>query len=227
MEKLFDSILESSLSLKITIFVILAAFVLGFIITLVYMLTNKNNYSQSFLISMIILPIVISTIVLLVENSIARAFSLAGAFALIRFRSAPGNPRDISYIFLALSIGLACGIGYIGYAAVITLIVCIILLILHFSRFGHSTADNLTLKISIPEDLDYQNTFNEVFSEFTTFNKIKRVKTSDFGAIFIIEYTIKLKKNADQKKFIDNIRCLNGNLNISLLTSESSDSFAV
>lgn len=227
MDKLFESIVSGTLSLGITAIIIVTSALLGFGVSLLYTYTNKNKgYAKNFVITLIILPVVISTIILLVENSIARAFSLAGAFALIRFRSAPGDPIDISYIFFTLAIGLACGIGYIGYAIVFAILLSIILLILHFTKYGDAKNRNITLKISIPENLNYQDLFIDVFEKYTNHNEMKRVKTTDFGSIFVVEYSIRLKPNISQKDFIDELRCRNGNLNISLIASPSPESLS-
>ena len=219
MDFIFTSAVADTLSISSTLAVILSAILLGLVISRVYILTHKREgYSPSFSITLIMLPAIISIIILLVGNNVARAFSLAGAFSLIRFRSAPGDPKDIAYVFFTLGTGLACGMGYIGYAAVFVIIMCIVMVVLTFINYGTAKNSLMHLKITIPEDVDYQGLFDEIFDEYTKNYKLQKVKTTDFGALFELLYTLTLKENADQKKFIDRLRCRNGNLNIILTT---------
>jgi uncharacterized membrane protein YhiD involved in acid resistance len=162
------------------------------------------------------LPVIISIIILLVGNNIATAFSLAGAFSIIRFRSAPGDPKDIAYVFFTLAVGLTCGMGYIGYAIIFTVILCALMVILDSIDFAKPKSKTMQLKITVPEDLNYENAFDEILKEYTNSWRIENIKTRDFGALFELNYRINLKQDAPQKKFIDELRCRNGNLNISL-----------
>ena len=224
MDFIFTSAVADTLSISSTLAVILSSILLGLIISRVYILTHKREgYSPSFSITLIMLPAIISIIILLVGNNVARAFSLAGAFSLIRFRSAPGDPKDIAYVFFTLGTGLACGMGYIGYAAVFVIIMCIVMVALTSINYGISKNSLMQLKITIPEDVDYQGLFDEIFDEYTKNYKLQKVKTTDFGALFELLYTLTLKENADQKRFIDRLRCRNGNLNIILTTKVADD----
>lgn len=224
MDFIFTSAVADTLSISSTLAVILSAILLGLVISRVYILTHKREgYSPSFSITLIMLPAIISIIILLVGNNVARAFSLAGAFSLIRFRSAPGDPKDIAYVFFTLGTGLACGMGYIGYAAVFVIIMCIVMVVLTFINYGTAKNSLMQLKITIPEDVDYQGLFDEIFDEYTKNYALQKVKTTDFGALFELLYTLTLKENADQKKFIDRLRCRNGNLNIILTTKVADD----
>ena len=182
-----------------------------------YMKIHKDEvYSQGFTTTLIMLPVIISIIILLVGNNVARAFSLAGAFSIIRFRSAPGNSRDIAYIFFTLAVGLACGMGYIGYAIIFTIILCTVMFILNITKFTVPKTKMMTLKITIPEDLNFEGIFDEILNRYTTSWSISRIRTRDFGALFEINYNLSIKPEINQKQFIDELRCKNGNLNISL-----------
>ncbi|AWW27784.1 DUF4956 domain-containing protein [Acetobacterium carbinolicum] len=218
-ESLFSTTLTETLTIESTLSVIFAALAMGLFISFVYVRTRgKDGYSPGFVVTLIMLPAIISIIILLVGNNVARAFSLAGAFSLIRFRSAPGDPIDISYVFFTLAVGLACGMGYILYGAIFAIILCTVMVILSISNYGKPKVKNMQLKITIPEDIDFQNCFNDILKHYTSSHKIQRVKTSDFGSLFEINYTITLKNNTDQKEFIDKLRCRNGNLSIVLNT---------
>lgn len=205
-----------------------AALVLGLVISLVYIRTHKEEgYSAGFTITLIMLPAIIAIIIMLIGNNVARAFSLAGAFSLIRFRSAPGDPKDIAYVFFTLAVGLACGMGYLGYGAIFAVILCLVMVLLQRLNFGKPRSSCMQLKIAIPEDLNFQGLFDDIFERYTNSWSLKRVKTTDFGTIFEIIYIIDLKSADEQKQFIDELRCRNGNLNISLTMKEYEDRVTV
>lgn len=193
------------------------AIVIGFLISLIYMVTHrKEGYSQSYVLTMIMLPTIVSLILLLI-NTTAGALSLAGAFTLVRFRSVAGDPKDIAYIFFAMAAGTACGIGYIGFAIVFFIILGIVMFVLSETDFGGCKKRHMTLKIAIPENLDYQGVFEPVLSRYTTFHKLRRVKTTNFGTLFELIYSVDVLDNIDQKKFVDELRALNGNMTINLV----------
>ncbi len=194
-----------------------AALVIGFLISLIYIVTHrKEGYSQSYVLTMIMLPTIVSLILLLI-NTTAGALSLAGAFTLVRFRSVAGDPKDIAYIFFAMAAGVACGIGYIGFAIVFFIILGAVMFALSETDFGGCKKRHMTLKIAIPENLDYQGVFEPVLSRYTTFHKLRRVKTTNFGTLFELIYSVDVLENVDQKKFIDELRALNGNMTINLV----------
>lgn len=206
------------LALKQLIICVFSSLIIGFIISLVYMITHrKEGYIGSYVLTMIMLPATITLIILVIGDSTAAALGLLGAFSLVRFRSAPGDPKDIAYIFFAMSMGLACGIGYIGYSFIFTVILGIVLIVLQATRFGQPTTSQMTLKITIPENLNYIGLFDKVLAENTMSWKLRRVKTVDFGALYEVVFYIQMKDGVDQKGFIDAIRALNGNLTVTLV----------
>lgn len=181
------------------------------------MLASKNkNYHKDFIISLVILPAIVSVVILLIGNNIARAFSMGGAFALVRFRSAPGSGKDIAIVFLSMASGLACGLGYVSYAAIVTVIIIAVLIILSLTGFGESRSILKQLKITIPENLHYQSAFQDILETYTSKADLRNVKTTNMGSLFELTYIVELKADADEKSLIDDIRCRNGNLNISL-----------
>lgn len=191
--------------------------ILGFLISMIYMRThNKEGYSQSYVFTMIMLPAIVSLILLLI-NTTAGALSLAGAFTLVRFRSVAGDPKDIAYIFFAMAVGVACGVGYIGFAVLFFVVLGAIIYVLSNKNFGAATSSHMTLKITIPENLDYQGVFEPVLNKYTNFHKLRRVKTTNFGTLFELIYSVDVPNSIDQKKFIDELRTLNGNMNINLV----------
>jgi hypothetical protein len=200
------------------------ALVLGLLIAFVYMFTHrKTGYAQSYVLAMPMLSGLVSTIIVmmcLLANSttgVTAAISLTGAFSLVRFRSAPGDPKDISYVLFAMVMGTVCGIGFIGYAFVIFAILAALLIIFNLINFAAPKTQDMTLKVTIPENLNYNGLFDQVLDKYATRWLLRRVKTTEYGTLFELIYSVCMKTDADQKKFIDEIRTLNGNLNVTLV----------
>ena len=186
------------------------ALVLGGVIALVSRKTN--NGSDSLFGALIFLPFLVQMVILLVNGSVGTGVAVMGAFSLIRFRSAPGSARDIAIIFLAMTVGIACGMGYIGLAILATLVVCGISLIRLSGGKGDADRD---LKITIPEDMDYSDLFDDLFEKYTVLHSLSSVKTANMGSLFSLKYRIRLKDVRQEKTFLDELRCRNGNLEIS------------
>ncbi|SMC70014.1 DUF4956 domain-containing protein [Papillibacter cinnamivorans] len=221
LETLFASSIGESLTVPTMLGALCTALGLGLWISLVYMFTHKKEgYASGFVVTMIMLPAVISVIIMLIGNNVARAFSLAGAFSLIRFRSAPGDPKDIAYIFFTLAVGLGCGMGYLAYAFVFTLVLTLVMILLSRTGFAVPKSTSMQLKVTVPEDLNFQGLFDDVLDEYASAWSLRRIKTSEFGTLFEVAYQLDLKPNADQKAMIDKLRCRNGNLSISLTRKE-------
>ena len=224
LDTLFSSTVVNSLTFGTTVLIILSALILGLGISLIYILTHKKEeYNTSFTITLIMLPAIIAMIILLVGNNVARAFSLAGAFSLIRFRSAPGDSKDIAYVFFTLGVGLACGMGYIGYAALFAFILCGVMIILTKLGFGNHRTSPMRLKIILPESMDYQGVFDNILKEYTTSCKLCKVKSTEYGSLFEITYDITMENMADSKGFIDKLRSKNGNMNVVLFMRENDE----
>ncbi len=228
---MLDSIFTSSttgsiISMSNIILALITSICLGFVISLVYIKSNKDrNKAQSFILTLIMLPGVVSIIIMLVGTNIASAFSLSGAFAIIRFRSAPGNSKDITYVLFAMAVGLASGMGFMIYAIIVAAILCGVMYLLEFIKFGRPKATSKLLKITIPENLDYENAFDTIMNRYTTNYNLLKVKTTDLGSLFELEYEVDTKNNIREKDFIDEIRCRNGNLNITLVLNSKVEEF--
>lgn len=193
------------------------ALVLGLIVSLVYMMSSENkNYSRDFAMTLVFLPGIVAIVIMLIGSSTARALSMAGAFALVRFRSAPGTAKDIAIVFFVMSVGLAAGLGFITFAIIITLIISVVIVVLAKTKFASGKDNQKVLRITIPEDLNYAGTFDDLFNEYTTTWKLEKVKTTNMGTLFELTYNITFKDNITEKEFIDSLRCRNGNLNITL-----------
>ncbi|MEA4894972.1 MAG: DUF4956 domain-containing protein [Oscillospiraceae bacterium] len=197
------------------------ALVLGLVTALFY--TYKNSATKSFLATLALLPAIVCVVILMVNGNIGAGVAVAGAFSLIRFRSVPGSAKEIASIFLAMAAGLVTGMGYLGYAAVFVLIIGAAGMLLTKLGFGETDKPVMdkTLRITIPEDLDYAGVFDDLFGEYTTKHQLVTVKTTNMGSLFKLTYNITLKDTAAEKEFIDKLRCRNGNLEISSSFQES------
>lgn len=226
-DSIFDAVTtDTSFTIQNLLLSMGVALALGILISVVYMKTHKTHTpSQSFALTLVILPAIITIIILLVGNSVARAFSLAGAFSIIRFRSAPGDPKDITYVLFSMAVGLACGMGYILYGVIVAVILCAVMLILETLKFGRVKSTQKLLKITIPENLDYQNAFDGIMQKYTETYKLIKVKTADLGSLYELQYAITSKDSVNEKDFIDDLRCRNGNLNITLILDAPQSEF--
>lgn len=215
-ESLFD-ISSTSITLSDTLFMLGFSLVSGLIISFTYMKTYPNgNYSQNFALTMVLLPLVISLIIMLIGSDIARAFSLAGAFSIIRFRSAPGEPKDIGYVLFALSAGLASGVGARGYAVVFTVILCIVMYLLSKFKFATPKKEKKMLKIIVPEDLEYNEEFTDLFNRYSVNFTLTKVKTTSLGSLIQLYYEVDFPVDINLQEFMNEIRVRNSNLNISI-----------
>lgn len=183
-----------------------------------------SRSTQSLAITLAILPAVVQAVIMLVNGSIGAGIAVAGAFSLVRFRSAPGTAREIAAIFLAMAIGLATGMGYVGLAVLLFLILAGAMLALTAMRFGQKEDAGRILKITIPEDLDYDGLFDDLFERYTTAHTLEKVKTTNMGTLYELCYRITLRQEPVPKVFLDELRCRNGNLNITCCREESHES---
>ncbi|MDR3085096.1 MAG: DUF4956 domain-containing protein [Christensenellaceae bacterium] len=199
------------------------ALALGLLISLVCLkIQGGQGVSRSFALTLVLLPAIVTVIILLVGNNVARAFSLAGAFTIIRFRSAPGNPKDIAFVLFSMAVGLAAGMGFLLYAAIVGVVLCAAAALLELSGYARPKAGAKQLKITVPEDLNFSEAFEGVFEKYTLSHSMVRVKTADLGSVYQLNYAVVLREGISEKAFIDELRVYNGNLNIALLMDTSS-----
>lgn len=187
-----------------------AALLLGLIISIVFNKVNKGINSLQYQFTIILLPVLIAILIYLINNNVATAFSLAGTFSLIRFRSETGTPKDILFIFFSVVIGLACGIGQIVFAIIFTLMIVIVMLMINLFE----KKKLMSLEVFVPENIEFTDLFDNVMKKYTKKYDLKYVKTREFGSIYHLYYDILLKENISMKNFIDEIRILNSNLTV-------------
>lgn len=191
---------------------LIASVICGLVIALLYM--YKSNYSRNFVVALVILPALVQVVITVVNGNLGAAVSVMGAFSLVRFRSAPGSSKDITAIFFAMAVGLANGMGYVIYSAAIVLTVGAVYILLMSAGFGAKGERERHLKILVPESLDYTQIFDDIFGRYLNKSDLIKVKTTDLGSVFELNYSIEMKDKGKEKEFIDELRTRNGNLTI-------------
>lgn len=188
--------------------------VLGLILAKVYQ--YKTIYSKSFMMTLVMLPTLIAIVIFLVNGSLGAGVAVMGAFSLIRFRSAPGGAKELLAIFLAMTIGIAVGMGYLVFASVFTMIMSVVMLLLETVNFGQMKHSMRQVTVVIPESLDYETVFDDIFQKATNYVELANVKTSDMGSLFKIKYIVQLNGTMTEKELVDALRTRNGNLEIAI-----------
>lgn len=174
----------------------------------------RSHTTKSFIVSLILLPAIVQTVIMMVNGNVGTGVAVMGAFSLVRFRSVPGKAKDIVSIFLTMTAGLACASGYVGIAILFTVIVSLGMVITVL--FPVKSEKALDLRITVPETISFEGAFDEVFEEFTKNHTLVSVKTTNMGSLYRLQYRIELKDSGKMKEFIDSLRCRNGNLEISV-----------
>lgn len=208
---MFDSIINGNVDLLSFIIILISSLVLGLVMAFVHMKGGKC--SKNFFITLTILPLLVSSIILVVNGSLGTAVVIMGSFSLIRFRSIPGTSKEITSVFFSMVIGVVLGTGYILLGFILTLFISLVMLVLNKIKLGESTKE---LKILVPEDLDYTNMFEDIFTKYTSKHELIRSSTTNMGSMFELRYEVMLKDKVNEKEFIDEIRVRNGNLRITL-----------
>lgn len=212
---MFTSIIDSvtgSLTIESALLCTGVSLVLGGIIALIYM--AQGSYNKNFIITLILLPALVQAVIMVVNGNLGTGVAVMGAFSLVRFRSIPGSSKEISSIFFAMVVGLATGMGYVTYAALITVVIGLALFLLSRFGFGEKKENKKELRVTIPENLDYTDIFDDIFKKYTKISTLTRVKTTNLGSMYDLYYEIELSDSAKEKEMIDDIRCRNGNLTI-------------
>lgn len=218
---MFSTIIDPSVGLtaQSAIFCTLTSAGLGLVAAFLYRLNNPR-VSKNLMVTLVVLPILVQSVIMMVNGSVGAGIAVMGAFNLVRFRSAPGTSRELCYVFLAMGVGLATGMGYLGFALMITLAAGIILAALGFTPLFGIVRSSKLLRILIPEDLDYTTCFSDLFKEYTVSHRLLMSKTVSMGTLYELRYELVLKDLSKEKEFLDKIRARNGNLTVmcSLLT---------
>ena len=219
MSEIFNTVLANTgaeMSVATSLTTMLIAIIFGALIGFTYYKTQNENYQRSMAVTLVMLPILLSVIILFVGSNIARAFSLAGTLSIIRFRSAPGDPKDIGFIFFDIAAGLSCGVGLYGYGALFVLILCVAIFIMEKCNLFSKKDVHKTLKITIPENLNFEGAFDEILSKYTKKYTLTKIKTTDLGSLFELAYDVVMSEGQNEQEFLNELRIRNGNLTIVL-----------
>jgi hypothetical protein len=218
LESTFASLYNASTGITLRVFLICvgAALILGAILAVVYCF--RTTHSASFVVTLALLPATVAVVIMMVNGNLGAGVAVAGAFSLVRFRSTPGTAKEIGSIFVAMAVGLACGMGYPGFALIFASIMCVMILLYSLINFGGQRHGSLrrVLRITVPEDLDYPTVFDDLLDKYTSEAKLTDVKTTNLGSLNRLTYELVLRKAGTEKQFIDELRCRNGNLEISM-----------
>lgn len=219
---LFDSAAVKTIPVENFLYCLGAALACGLLFSLCHMF--RSRYTKSFAVTLLLLPAVVCAVIMIVNGNVGTGVAVAGAFSLVRFRSVPGTAREITMLFLAMGAGFLCGMGYLAFAVLYTLVLGLVFLICNQLPLASGKQSLLykTLTVTIPEDLDYSGIFDDLFKTYTREHSLIRVKTTNMGSLFRLTYHITLKANVSEKQFIDELRCRNGNLEISISQQENS-----
>lgn len=214
MSQFFESIVTAGevLSLKTYLVTLAAALVCGLVV--LFASSFRNNATKSFAVTVLLLPAIVQTVIVMVNGNVGTGIAVAGAFSLVKFRSVPGKAREIASIFLAMTAGLACAAGYIALALLFTVIISLIMLV--FSLVPNKREREYELRVTIPESLNFTNIFDDIFEEYTKSCRLTKTKTSNMGSLYKLTYILDLKDPSRSKEMIDALRTRNGNLEISL-----------
>ena len=225
LENLFRGLFDTDLTTVITVTDFLlclgCSLVLGLVMAFAYM--YRTRYTKSFVITLALLPAVVCVVIMLVNGNVGTGVAVAGAFSLVRFRSVPGTAKEICTLFLAMGAGLIAGMGYLGFAVLFTLVMCVMFVLYNRLDFGSKKNSETfkTFSIVIPEDLDYSGIFDDIFAEYTLSHDLVRVKSTNMGSMFKLTYNVMLRDVTREKEMIDKIRCRNGNLEITVSKQET------
>lgn len=218
---LFDTDMSSVIAIGDFLMCVGASLVIGLILAATHM--YHNRYTKSFVMTLSLLPAVVCVVIMMVNGNVGTGVAVAGAFSLVRFRSVPGTAKEITMLFLAMGAGLIAGMGYLGYAFLFTVVMCAISLVYNRLDLGtrKNTACYKTMNVTIPEDLDYSQVFEDLLQEYTSSYELVRVKTTNMGSLFRLSYDLVLKDADREKELIDKLRCRNGNLEITVSRQET------
>ena len=218
LQSIFSGIYNPSIGITVEAFLIsiTVALVLGAMMALVYCF--RSQHSRSFVVTLALLPATVAVVIMLVNGNLGAGVAVAGTFSLVRFRSTPGTAKEITAIFLAMAVGLACGMGYPGFAALFAVLMCAVSMLYALINFGGQPKGQLrrVLRITVPENLDYPTIFDDLFEKYTSRLQLMEVKTTNLGSLNRLTYELTLKTQGTEKEFIDELRCRNGNLEISM-----------
>ena len=225
MEKIFKGLFDADganiINIRDFLLCVMVALIIGLTISLTYM--YKTRCTKSFVMTLAILPAIVCIVIMMVNGNIGTGVAVAGAFSLVRFRSAEGTAKEIGMLFMAMGSGLICGMGYLAYALLFVLVMCLVCLVYSKLNFGEVKNAFLykTVRVTIPEELDYSEIFEEIFMEFTKEAELVTIRTVNTSGTLRLTYNVRFKEAGMEKRLIDKLRCKNNNLEIAVSRQEN------
>lgn len=214
---MFNTIFESTAAgLEITTALIAAGVALALGLALAITHAKTTQTTKGMMITLAVLPVLVMAVMIMINGNLGTSIAILGAFSLIRFRSIPGRAKDLLAVFAAMMIGLACGMGHVLFATVIMLIYIITTVLFAYTHLLEPDRRERVLKIVIPEDLDYEDVFADIFKKYTTSAHLVRMKTMNMGSLYKLTYDVRMKHGVKEKEFLDEIRVKNMNLKVLL-----------
>lgn len=223
METVFKGLFDSSNStvIDVPVFLLCIGISLALGLMIAFCARYRSGYSRNFFIALTVLPAIVCILIMMVNGNIGAGVAIAGAFALVRFRSSQGDAKQITLVFLTMASGLVVGMGYWAYAAFFTVIICLVLLVMTYLAQRSPRITERIINITIPEDLDYNGVFDAILAKYTKQYELLHVRTSNMGSLYRLKYRAEIKDPAKEKALIDDLRCRNGNLEISIMAHEN------
>lgn len=215
---IFDTATTTVISVPNFLLCVFVALIIGGFLAAVY--TYKAKYTKSFVLTLAMLPAIVCVVIMMVNGNIGAGVAVAGAFSLVRFRSVPGTAKEIGTIFLAMGAGLICGMGYLAYATLFSVILGAVMFVFTSIMKDDNGENTKVLNITIPESLNYSEVFDDVLNTYTDSYSLNSVKTTNMGSLFKLQYVVELKDVKNEKAFLDELRTRNGNLEISMMKKE-------
>lgn len=216
---IFDSVSTNVIVPTDFLLCVVVSLVIGLSLSL--MIQWKSRSSESFSIAITLLPASVCVVIMMVNGNIGASLATAGAFSLIRFRSTAGSGREIIAVFIAMAAGLLAGMGYLTYAVLFALLMgCMMMLCTAIHLGKDRRPQQRQLRITIPENLNYENVFDPVLETYASQYTLRQVKSTNMGSMFKLTYDITLNAGVSAKDMLDALRCLNGNLEIGLSLPE-------
>ena len=216
----FDTSAVSAIAVSQFMICIVCAVILGLMMAFAYQ--YRARATKSFLITLALLPAVVCVVIMMVNGNVGAGVAVAGTFSLVRFRSVPGTAREIGMLFLAMGTGLICGMGYLGYAVLFAVVMTLLYMLLEAVEFGGTKANRFkTVRITIPEDLDYTGVFDDIFTRNLKKWNLSQVKSTNMGSMFRLTYDVEYRDGINEKRMIDDLRVRNGNLEITVSNQDT------
>jgi len=208
----FNCLIGTEMTVSVFLICLLSALVLGVLTALVFSFRSQHSGNLPF--ALVLVPPIVTLVIMMVNGNIGAGLGVAGAFSLVRFRSAQGTARDIALLFFSVALGLTTGMGYVLLAVLFFCIVGAFLAALTLTGFAASEDRDRLLRVQIPESMEFDGLLDDLLAQYADKADLISVKSTNLGTIYELQYELRLKTSKVPKELLDGIRCRNGNLNV-------------